>query len=73
MIFLVINQISKHTVKIYNQCMYTQIIIIKKKYFFSSLSLRMSVNRINFDNKKIKKSDFYNKSKKIFNTDDIDF
>ena len=53
--------------------MYTQIIIIKKKYFFSSLSLRMSVNRINFDNKKIKKSDFYNKSKKIFNTDDIDF
>ena len=33
----------------------------------------MSVNRINFDNKKIKKSDFYNKNKKIFNTDDIDF
>ena len=31
----------------------------------------MSVNRINFDNKKIKKSDFY-KNKKIFNIDHID-
>ena len=48
---------------------YTQIII--KKYF-SSLSIRMSGNRINFDDKKIKKSDFYNKNKKIFNIDDID-
>ena len=27
---------------------------------------------INFDNKNIKKSDFYNKNKKIFNIDDID-
>ena len=27
---------------------------------------------INFDNKKIKKSDFYNKNKKIFNVNDID-
>ena len=27
---------------------------------------------INFDNKKIKKSDFYKKNKKIFNIDDID-
>ena len=27
---------------------------------------------INFDNKHIKKSDFYNKNKKIFNIDDID-
>ena len=32
----------------------------------------MSGNSINFDNKKIKKSDFYNKNKKIFNIDDID-
>ena len=48
---------------------YTQIII--KKYF-SSLSIRMSGNRINFDDKKIKKSDFYNKNKKIFNIDDTD-
>ena len=27
---------------------------------------------INFDNKKITKSDFYKKNKKIFNIDDID-
>ena len=32
----------------------------------------MSVNSINFDKNKIKKSDFYNKNKKIFNIDDID-
>ena len=32
----------------------------------------MSRNSINFDEKKNKKSDFYNKNKKIFNTDDID-
>ena len=32
----------------------------------------MSGNRINFNDKKIKKSDFYNKNKKIFNIDDID-
>ena len=31
----------------------------------------MSGNSINFDNKKIKKSDFYNKNKKIFNINDI--
>ena len=41
--------------------------------FFSSESIRMSENRINFDDKKIKKSDFYNnKNKKIFNINDID-
>ena len=32
----------------------------------------MSGNSINFDDKKIKKSDFYNKSKEIFNSSDID-
>ena len=32
----------------------------------------MNRNNINFDNKKIKKSNFYNKNKKIFNIDDID-
>ena len=32
----------------------------------------MNGNNIDFDNKNIKKSDFYNKSKKIFNIDDID-
>ena len=44
----------------------------KKKYFFSSQSMKMSGNSINFDNNKIKKSDFYNKNKKIFDTNDID-
>ena len=32
----------------------------------------MSRKSINFDHKNIKKSDFYNKNKKIFNIDDID-
>ena len=32
----------------------------------------MNRKSINFDNKNIKKSDFYNKNKKIFNIDDID-
>ena len=32
----------------------------------------MNEKSINFDNNNIKKSDFYNKNKKIFNIDDID-
>ena len=32
----------------------------------------MSGSSITFNNKKIKKSDFYNKKKKIFNINDID-
>ena len=32
----------------------------------------MSGNRINFDDKKIKKSDFYNKTKQKNNLNDID-
>ena len=44
----------------------------QKNYFFSSHSINMSGNSINFGNKKIKKSDFYNKNKKIFNIDDTD-
>ena len=32
----------------------------------------MNGNSINFNNKNIEKSDFYNKNKKIFNIDDID-
>ena len=32
----------------------------------------MNENNINFYNKNVKKSDFYNKNKKIFNIDDID-
>ena len=39
--------------------------------FFSSQSIRTSGNSINFNDKKIKKSDFY-KNKKIFNINDID-
>ena len=45
-IFVVINQINKHTVKIYNQCTYTQI-IIKKLYFFFFIEYK--------NDKKIKK------------------
>ena len=43
----------------------------KSFYFFSSQNIRMSGNSANFNNKKIKKSDI-NKSKKIFNIDNID-
>ena len=32
----------------------------------------MSTSSINFNNKKIKKSDCYNKNKKIFNINDIE-
>ena len=41
-------------------------------YFFSLPYIRMNEKSINFDNKNIKKSDFYNKNKKIFNIDDTD-
>ena len=34
--------------------------------------MRMNGKNINFNKKNIKKSDFYNKDKKIFNIDDID-
>ena len=51
-IFVVIN---KHKAKIYNHCTYTQIIIKNIFPFFSSESIRMSENRINFDDKKTKK------------------
>ena len=43
----------------------------KKIHFFSLQSIRMSGNNINFDDKIIKKSNFY-KNKKIFNKNDID-
>ena len=32
----------------------------------------MDGKKLNFNNKNIKKSDFYNRNKKIFNIDDID-
>ena len=48
-------------------------IIIKKIYFLSWCSIRMSGNSINFNQKKMKISDFYkNKNKEIFNKDSID-
>ena len=40
--------------------------------FFLYLYIRMNRNSINFDNKNIKKSEFYNKDVKIFDIDDID-
>ena len=43
-------------------------IYYKNFYFFSLLYIRMSGNSINFNDKKIKKSDFYNKNKKIYTT-----
>ena len=52
--------------------MHTLFIIKKCFNFFSLLYIRMNRNSINFDNKNIEKSDFYNKNRKIFNIDDID-
>ena len=55
----------------YNHCMYTKI-IIKKITFFSLQCIRMSGNSIDFNNKKIKISDFYkDKNKNKINTDGI--
>ena len=44
----------------------------KNNLIFSSQRIRISRNSINFDNKKIKKNDYYNKNKKIFKVKDID-
>ena len=44
-----------------------------QNYYKNSLPyIRMNKKIINFNDKKINKSDFYNKDKKIFNIDDID-
>ena len=51
--------------------MYIQIIMKKFLTFFSQ-NIRMSTSIINFNDKKLKRSDFYNKNKKIFNTSDTD-
>ena len=51
--------------------MYTQIITKNFLTLFSQ-NIRMSTRIIYFNDKKIKKSDFCNKNKKIFNTSDID-
>ena len=64
-----ITQIDKHKVKnVITACIPIIIII-----FFSWLYINEKNGKnINFDNKNIKKSDFYKKNKKIFNIDDID-
>ena len=51
--------------------MYTQIITKNFLTLFSQ-NIRMSTRIIDFNDKKVKKSDFCNKNKKIFNTSDID-
>ena len=56
--------------KIYHPSTYTQI-VIKILFNFFSQSIRMSGKNINFEDKKIKKSDFY-KNKKVTTIDDID-
>ena len=61
-------QIHNHKVKyILTACI--PIIIINFFYFFTLLYIGMNRNSINFDNKNIEKSEFYNKNKKIFNID----
>ena len=62
-IFVPFNQTNKHKTKICDHCAYAQI-ITKKIYFFSSQSIRMSGNSINFDDKKIKKVTSTTKTKK---------
>ena len=51
--------------------MYTQN-YYKKIFTFFSQNITMSISSINVNDKKILKSDFYNKNKKIFHIDDID-
>ena len=51
--------------------MYTKITIKKLLLFFLQY-IRMDRKSRKFDNKNIKKSDFCNKNKKIFNIDDTD-
>ena len=70
-IFVVINQINKHKAKIYNHCMYTQIIIKNFLLFFFTV-YKNERKEHKFWQQKYQKSDFYNKNKKIFNIDDID-
>ena len=69
-IFAVINQTNKHKPKyIITACNPNY---YKKISTFFLLYIRMNGKNINFNNEKIKRSDFYNKNKKIFNIDDID-
>ena len=63
-------RIDKHKVK-YAITACIPKLLSKMFYFFSLLYIRVNEKIINFNNEKIKKSDFCNKNKKIFNIDDI--
>ena len=54
--FLVLIKLVEAYSKIYNNSMYTQIIIKKIYFFFSLQYIRLSGKNINFDDKKIKKT-----------------
>ena len=54
--FLVLIKLVEAYSKIYNNSMYTEIIIKKFLLFFSLQYIRMSGKNINFDDKKIKKT-----------------
>ena len=64
--------INKHKAKYTITVCIPKIIINFFFSFFSLLYIRMNGKSINFSNKNIKKSDFCNKNKKIFNIYDID-
>ena len=58
--------------KYYESCTHHYCYNHKRFLLFLLLYIRINGKSINFNNKNIKKSDFYNKSKKIFDIDDID-
>ena len=65
---LILNTFFAHS-KTHNHCAYTLIII--KNNFFSLMYIRMSWKNINFDDKKIKKSELC-KNKRAFQIDGVD-
>ena len=68
--FAVINQINKHKAKIYDQYMYT-LIILKNVLLFFFTEYKNEWKQHKFQRQKNKKSDFY-KSKEICDINDID-
>ena len=70
-ISITINQIDKHKAKyIITVCI--PIIILKNFLLFFFIVYKNELKEHKFNNKNIKKSDFYNRNKKICNIDDID-
>ena len=47
-LFVVINQTNKHKAKIYNHCMYTQIIIIIKNFIITKKKISSGKYKKNF-------------------------